>query len=444
MIKVLEEKLNSHIVFLFNNPKMNDAMIDEELAFQFLDTIKELNEYDSLLVVLNTRGGNLKAGTMMARAMREKYKKISFYIPERCGSTGTFMLLMGDRLYYNPKAIITPCEPQMDTVEGDSISTSIIRNYLENESNNQLNPIDEGRYYATTHYFKDITRGIYHENREQIIDFMLHKVNSHEYPLSIEDFQTMGVTLESLEESIRKELDAIYQELKRLSEKNKNENVYNIILSRDGLLIYKRIFDQEKRKLGERYYKTIENPFLYEESDDRRREKMKTKEKTEEQERRIRLQNCKSLDEVDDYFSGLLIREHQSHRQEGSINYQDGESSVPDIDYIDAYLDTGYLDGSSDYADSDYYDLDEPPTYYDDATGIRQTRRQPKTNRKQDVLRDIRKPRPMYIDAYTDTGYWDGSSDYADSDYYDLDEPPTYYDDAVGIKKPYQKKRGAQ
>ena len=146
-----------------------------------------------------------------------------------------------------------------------------------------------------------------------------------------------------------------------------------------------------------------------------------------------------TIDEKENLSFAMYLRELLGMGHYQDIYYIDTlykDTWEDEIPYRDAYKDTGYLDGSDDYADSNYYDLEEPPVYYDGAAKFSQKSKK-KTTRIEDIKQDLQmKKKVEYKDAYKDTGYLDGSDDYADSNYYDLEEPPVYYDDAVGVKKP--------
>ena len=72
-LEKLEEKLNSHIIFIYNNIALQDsAIIDNQMVTEIEKSIKNLNKYNSITFVLNTRGGNLASGYKCFRACASK------------------------------------------------------------------------------------------------------------------------------------------------------------------------------------------------------------------------------------------------------------------------------------------------------------------------------------------------------------------------------------
>lgn len=200
-IEQLEKELKEHIIFVYNNLSLGDiSMIDGELVNQLYERFKKLRKYERINVVLQTGGGNLSAGTRIINLLKKMYSSYEVTILDRCHSTGTFIALSADKIKVIPKTVITPCEPQM-MYDGESISTSLIRNLIENYRNvsNIIKKVDPkiiGDYYATVNYFKDICYQIYeHDRAELIIDYMLNKVNSHQYPITFEQLRLFGIPI---------------------------------------------------------------------------------------------------------------------------------------------------------------------------------------------------------------------------------------------------------
>ena len=162
MIKYLEEQTNSHFLFIYNNLDEKDAIIDPNMVREISKSIKDMNEYNSITLVLNTRGGNLASGYKIIEILKNKFVNINSIVIEKCGSTGTFMLLASDNIYTTNYALITPTEPQLETYENGNniVSSSVIRKYLEDKDNldrvEKLNPLTLGNYLSTISYFKKL------------------------------------------------------------------------------------------------------------------------------------------------------------------------------------------------------------------------------------------------------------------------------------------------
>lgn len=198
-IRELEKELREHIIFVYNHLHVGDkSRIDDDLINQLYEKLKKLNEYERINIILQTAGGNLASGTKLISLLKEMYSSYEVTILTKCSSTGTFIALGSDKINVTSNAIITPCEPQM-TYEEDNLSISLVRNIIENYHNviNIINKVDPkiiGNYYATINYFKDICYQAYDKERaDLVIDYMLNKVNSHQYPMSFDEIRKLDI-----------------------------------------------------------------------------------------------------------------------------------------------------------------------------------------------------------------------------------------------------------
>lgn len=203
-IKELEKQKKEHYVFFYNDIYRGDDSIIDNAAIEILyDFFKHLTQYDKINLVLETGGGNLACGARLVHMLKKMYKSYNVTILNRCHSTGTLIALGADNIYITPKTVLSPCEPQM-IVNDKIISTSIIRNYLEHKEELGLNNQDIvtlGTYYATINYFKDLCYALYDQTlANNIIEYMLEKVNSHQYPISYQELINLGVNIQYLDE----------------------------------------------------------------------------------------------------------------------------------------------------------------------------------------------------------------------------------------------------
>lgn len=202
--KDYEEKLQSHIVFAYNHLDMGDESF---LGYDFVNIMdavfSELHQYDRVTLALNSKGGNLAAGAKLIQLLRSHYKSYDVIVCSRCSSATTFVAMGADRLLCTENAMITPTEPQMEW-NGKKISTAVIRNILEQEKNvgHLMQGIDWeilGNYFAVRSYFKDLCLNYLEKTRaEKVIQYMLDQVNSHQYPMTVDELRKLGLKVEIL------------------------------------------------------------------------------------------------------------------------------------------------------------------------------------------------------------------------------------------------------
>ena len=242
-----EQKYKTHLMYIYNNLGIsNDSYIDGDLVDHVYYRLKNLNKYENLNIVLQTGGGNLAAGTRLINILKNSNKKIEFTVLNRCNSTGTYVLLSSDVINITDKSTITPCEPQM-MYGNESISTSVIRNIIENYNLDVMNKLDPkifGEYYATINYFKDICYQVYpKEKADLIINYMLNKVNSHQYPMSINDLNNLNIQVNNLKNTEKLEYlesinDSLLEEFKDINTEGYIESRISLISDCNGTIGY--------------------------------------------------------------------------------------------------------------------------------------------------------------------------------------------------------------
>lgn len=258
MLKDLEEKLQAHILLIYNNPEEDDSIIDYYILKPLYEQLKELNKYNKLILLIETKGGNLAVGSKILEIIKEKFKIIEGIVLGRCSSTGTFILLGTNKIYVGPYSMITPSEPQI-TIDNKSYSTSVVRNYLKEK--NSLDPIIYGNYISIINYYKKLCKESY-KNSEKIINYMLKEVDSHQYPLNNEDFKKMDIEVDKLPEDLEKILlDKHNKILNYLKDKTNLENRFTLIESSNKILVRKKIYDNNKKLKKFDYFKIEESEY---------------------------------------------------------------------------------------------------------------------------------------------------------------------------------------
>ncbi len=248
----MEKLIHAHIVYFYNNIALGDkSIIDNEAVENLYNKLLDLNEYDTLNLVLETSGGNLAAGTRLIHIIRKLYRQFYVTVLNRVNSTGSLIALASDKLYLTPKTLITPFEPQMD-LNNEKISVSCIRNIINNVSEdylyNNLDLITLGKYYASINYFKDLMHSIFSDRQSELmIEYMLNQVNSHQYPITINELKSiLNVDLELINNGLLIHYLREEQKIKKLFNDDKNTDTIKsystIIKDKNSVLAYTKCY----------------------------------------------------------------------------------------------------------------------------------------------------------------------------------------------------------
>lgn len=365
---------NYNIIFIINNPDVPEkACINSSLLSEVAKHIDQMSSNKKLMLVINTYGGNLACGFKIINMLKEKSSSITSFVFDNCGSTGTFMILASNDLYITAGAKITPTEPQMkDPITGEDISISVIRNYLEESSKHEgtvekLNPITLGTYYSIIKNFRhycDITFG---EKSNNIYNFMINEINSHQRPLIKEELERLGLHVKNYNDNshitglpmdcIKKTYDQIMEMFKA---NTKTNQTITVILSNKGESIYKIDYDKDKKKLFEGFiFKDLKNlmlnsyyteEFAVENKKGDDDEMANIKQKGE-----LKMEGGAAKRETTSRIEDVLIDISAERKKKGT-----GENPIAYSDaHWDSYSDSNYHDNYNDryddYGDNSYY-----------------------------------------------------------------------------------------
>lgn len=254
-IEKLEERYQSHIIFIYNNLYDIDAFINNKLVEEVYENLELLKQYKQINLVINTLGGNLTSGVRLVRLLKYLYDNYSITVFNRCSSTGTLIAMGGKTIYITPMSLITPFDPQMEISDGSnrSISSSLVRNILNNsEAKKTLDPIIYGTYKSTINNFKQICDTVFGSNATNICNYMLSKVNSHEYPMTKEEIESLGINVEYCDENmymfLKEQHKLLTDELQSDYDNNNINTVLSVIKDRNGTkeIVKNKIIENDK------------------------------------------------------------------------------------------------------------------------------------------------------------------------------------------------------
>ena len=120
----LAKLLNGECIFINSviYPELCDRMYN---LIQNLKTNINTNpkiDTNHLVVVLQTRGGQVEIVERLVDIMRINYNKVSFVIPNYAYSAGTVLALSGDNIYMNYYSVLGPIDPQIQSSTGKLVS----------------------------------------------------------------------------------------------------------------------------------------------------------------------------------------------------------------------------------------------------------------------------------------------------------------------------------
>jgi ATP-dependent protease ClpP protease subunit len=127
----LKTLLNSSDVLLMLYPKDKDGYFSESIQAKDERTVYKLvreksDPKNSLLILLDTSGGNVYSAVKIMDTLRSKYKDITIAIPQQAKSSGTMMCCGADKLIMGPISELGPLDKPMPHPDNETARISAL------------------------------------------------------------------------------------------------------------------------------------------------------------------------------------------------------------------------------------------------------------------------------------------------------------------------------
>lgn len=206
VIRRLEEKRGSRLITLLHRQEVLSFLgipisrfIDIEDSEQVLRAIRMTPRDMPIDIILHTPGGLVLAAEQIARALVRHRAPVTVFIPHYAMSGGTLIALAADEVVMDENAVMGPIDPQL----GRYPATSILRVAEQKD----INEIDD-----ETLIFADVAKkaikqtketiveiltgnGVERKEAEELAEALTSGRWTHDYPITIEEAQKLGLTI---------------------------------------------------------------------------------------------------------------------------------------------------------------------------------------------------------------------------------------------------------
>nr|WP_245612711.1 ATP-dependent Clp protease proteolytic subunit [Kosmotoga pacifica] len=207
MIRDLENKRKSRVITLIHRQeamsffglKMN-RFIDIEDSEEVLRAIKMTPDDMPIDFIIHTPGGLVLAAEQIARALKNHKGKVTVFVPHYAMSGGTLIALSADEIVMDENAVLGPLDPQIGQYPAASILS-----VLERKDKNSID--DETMILA------DISKKAIEQMKKFVRELLVEKMDeekaeelanklctgtwTHDYPITIEEAQELGLKVNS-------------------------------------------------------------------------------------------------------------------------------------------------------------------------------------------------------------------------------------------------------
>lgn len=209
-LQEFEQQRRSRVILLIHRQESINLLgiplsryISIEDSEQILRAIRLTPPDTPIDLVLHTPGGLVLATEQIARALLRHQAKVTVFVPHYAMSGGTLLALAADEIIMDENAVLGPVDPQLGQFPAASI-LKVVEDKPVSEIEDQTlimadlarKAIRQVQRFVRTLLEDNIPQQkIKPENIEQIIQMLTTGQVTHDYPITVEEAQAMGLPI---------------------------------------------------------------------------------------------------------------------------------------------------------------------------------------------------------------------------------------------------------
>jgi ClpP class serine protease len=207
-IRALEQRRGSRVILLIHRQESISLLgipisrfINIEDSEQILRAIRLTPSNIPIDLILHTPGGLVLATEQIARALLRHQSKVTVFIPHYAMSGGTMLAMAADEIIMDENAVLGPVDPQLGNVAAASLLKVLESKPLDKIDDQTLVTADVAR--KAINQVQKFVRSLLEdsvpqqkvdpENIDKIIERLTTGQVTHDYPITIEEADAMGL-----------------------------------------------------------------------------------------------------------------------------------------------------------------------------------------------------------------------------------------------------------
>lgn len=205
LLKRLEQQRGSRVISLVHRQETMSFLgipvfryIDVDDSEQVLRAIHLTDDEVPIDLILHTPGGLALASTQIARALSRHKGKVTVFVPHYAMSGGTLIALAADEIVMSEHAVLGPVDPQIGTVPAASVLRAVERKPVAEVEDETLILADQAEMALAQlrQTVRDIVSDRLPEHvRESLAVELSEGRWTHDYPITVEEAQRLGLTI---------------------------------------------------------------------------------------------------------------------------------------------------------------------------------------------------------------------------------------------------------
>lgn len=207
-IRSLEQQRNSRVILLIHRQESISLLgiplaryISIEDSEQVLRAIRLTPPDVPIDLVLHTPGGLVLATEQIARALVRHKAQVTVFIPHYAMSGGTMLAMAADEIVMDENAVLGPVDPQLGNVPAASVLKVVAEKPISEIDDQTLITADiaDKAIRQVQKFVRNLLEDtipqqkIQPENIDRIIDTLTTGQVTHDYPIAVEEAQSMGL-----------------------------------------------------------------------------------------------------------------------------------------------------------------------------------------------------------------------------------------------------------
>jgi ClpP class serine protease len=205
LITKLEADRGSRVILLVHRQETMGFLgiplfryIDIADAEQLIRAVQETDPQRTIDLVLHTPGGLVLPSVQIARAIARHPGKVRVVVPHYAMSGGTLIALAADEIVMSKHAVLGPVDPQLGGAPAASILRAIARKSPEHIDDQTLilgDQAEKAQAQLCAAVIELIGDRMPADEREQLAKTLSEGRWTHDYGISVEEAQTLGLSV---------------------------------------------------------------------------------------------------------------------------------------------------------------------------------------------------------------------------------------------------------
>ena len=224
LMRELEKKRGSRVIALVHRQETMSFLgfpvfryINIEDSEQVLRAIKLTDDEVPIDLILHTPGGLVLAAEQIAHALCRHKAKVTVFVPHYAMSGGTLIALAANEIVMDENAVLGPVDPQLGERPAASVLSAVAQKD-PNEVDDEWLMLADIAHKSLAQVRRTVCEILSHKpgldvaKAEELADLLASGTWTHDYPITVEEAQAMGLPISAdLPEEVY-HLMALYQQ----------------------------------------------------------------------------------------------------------------------------------------------------------------------------------------------------------------------------------------